>query len=108
MYRRDIRSIAKIIEYSPKLCQAIEENVLKNSTLNYQYYQLFKTERMKKHLIQETLEPGNFYFWSLEALIQNWGAEDKEVKKLIDELFDKSGVDLSIMAHLYPDIFSNK
>ncbi|BDF93819.1 hypothetical protein [Pseudoalteromonas sp. KAN5] len=108
VYRRDIRNIAKIIEHSPKMCEAVEEYVLKKPSVNYQYYQLFKTERMKVHLIQETLKLDNFYFWPLQALIQNWGAEDKEVKELIGELFQKNGVDLSIMAHLYPDIFSNK
>ncbi|HHG3078923.1 TPA: hypothetical protein ACPVXB_004315 [Vibrio parahaemolyticus] len=104
----DIEFIKKVIRKSEFLHNEMEEWVIGNDFVSYSAYHLFKTERMKKHLLEQVFSDTSFIHWPVEALLYNWGIVDVDVKDAIQRLVNENVDKSSMIAHLYPVIFEDK
>lgn len=104
----DIEFIEKVVKKSEVFHNVIEEWAIKNKFSSYSMYHLFKTKKMKKHLLEEIVSDSSFIHWPVGALLYNWGMKDVDVKAAILKIVNESDRKSSVIAHLYPIIFENK
>jgi len=102
------KELELIIEHSQRAYDAVEDWVINEPYFSYFAYDLFKTERMKKHLLSLMGEEDKLLFWPAGALLTNWGIEDVLIKEAIFKVIDGPVEKASELAHFYPKIFSDK
>lgn len=102
------RDIKKIIDHSKEAYDAMENWVIKDLYSSYFAYHLFKTSKMKSHLIRLLNDNKTHLFWPTGALLLNWGIEDALVKEAIFKVINNSTDKASSLAHYFPQIFLDK
>ncbi len=97
-----------IIEHSQRAYDAVEDWAINEPHFSYSAYGLFKTERMKKHLLSLMNKDVTHIFWPAGALLTNWGIEDVLIKEAIFKVINGPVEQASQLAHYYPRIFLDK